>query len=173
MFFGQKSSPSQTFLSQPTGCGCGVPRCGALCFKLKQFDPASGSICCLAGSQSNQVPGKVTFLTFFLEGEASIWKGDIMGLMWRIWCKYGIYLCIYIYMYMYIYICIYIYICTYEYIYIWIYRIRYMKFWFPRQRLFIWKYHRIHWLIMMFMFPTLKATLCKFPMFRHTQKLCC
>ncbi|CAJ1390208.1 unnamed protein product [Effrenium voratum] len=28
--------------------------CGALCFKLKQFDPQSGSICCLAGSQSNQ-----------------------------------------------------------------------------------------------------------------------
>ncbi|CAE7231993.1 ppsC [Symbiodinium pilosum] len=28
--------------------------CGALCFKLKQFDPSTGSICCLAGSQSNQ-----------------------------------------------------------------------------------------------------------------------
>lgn len=30
--------------------------CGALCFKLKQFDPSTGSICCLAGSQSNQAP---------------------------------------------------------------------------------------------------------------------
>ena len=29
--------------------------CGALCFKLKQFEPSTGSICCLAGSQSNQV----------------------------------------------------------------------------------------------------------------------
>ena len=36
------------------------PRCGALCFKLKQFDPASGSICCLAGSQSNQAPVDVS-----------------------------------------------------------------------------------------------------------------
>eukprot|EP00913_Durusdinium_trenchii_P005464 g5092.t1 len=28
--------------------------CGALTFKLKQFNPQTGSICCLAGSQSNQ-----------------------------------------------------------------------------------------------------------------------
>mmetsp|Transcript_33206 Transcript_33206/g.60146 ORF Transcript_33206/g.60146 Transcript_33206/m.60146 type:complete len:946 (+) Transcript_33206:81-2918(+) len=28
--------------------------CGALCFKHKQFDPKTGSICCLAGTQSNQ-----------------------------------------------------------------------------------------------------------------------
>eukprot|EP00442_Polarella_glacialis_P001443 CAMPEP_0115138544 /NCGR_PEP_ID=MMETSP0227-20121206/57733_1 /TAXON_ID=89957 /ORGANISM="Polarella glacialis, Strain CCMP 1383" /LENGTH=932 /DNA_ID=CAMNT_0002546191 /DNA_START=108 /DNA_END=2902 /DNA_ORIENTATION=- len=28
--------------------------CGALCFKLKQFDPQTGSIACLAGSQANQ-----------------------------------------------------------------------------------------------------------------------
>ena len=36
-------------------------RCGALCFKLKQFDPATGSICCLAGSQSNQESSIVCF----------------------------------------------------------------------------------------------------------------
>ncbi|CAE8597532.1 unnamed protein product [Polarella glacialis] len=28
--------------------------CGALCFALKQFEPQTGSICCLAGSQANQ-----------------------------------------------------------------------------------------------------------------------
>ena len=108
---------------QPTGCGCGLfqgvePSASSW---SSSIPPAVPSAVWLAASPIRCRAWKGDrWLTFFLEGEASIWKGDIMGLMWRIWFKYGIYIYIsYIYIYVYIYIHMSIYI--YMYIYIWVY----------------------------------------------------